>query len=84
MNQNRQIWQVWAKSFHKWGVEEFVASILEAMGPVSVLGAQAVYFCQPFARKDFADSHMTALANLLEDNRETEDFITFLREGRPQ
>jgi hypothetical protein len=80
MDTDRQIWRVWAQSLHRWGMQGFVASLLEAAGPLTVLGAQAVYLGQPFLEEMDRRGHLPALANMLEDSTQTKAFITFLRE----
>ena len=83
METNRQIWQVWAQSLHRWGMRDFVASFLEAAGPLTLLGAQAMYFGQPFLDGLDRQGHMKALASMLEDTKETDAFVKFLREVLP-
>ncbi len=80
MDTDRQMWQVWARSLHRWGLQDLVASFLEAAGPFTVLGAQAVYLGQPFLREIDRRGHLPALASMLEDHTQTQAFITFLRE----
>jgi hypothetical protein len=62
-------------------MQALVASFLEAAGPFTVLGAQAVYLGQPFFREVDRQGHLPALASMLEDRTQTEAFVTFLREG---
>lgn len=54
--------------------------MLEAMGPLSVLGAQAVYIGQPLLRLAFAGEYLEALTQLLEDNQRQRAFVSLLRE----
>ena len=49
MNENRQEWRTWARVLHRWGLENAAASVLEALGPLAVVGAQLVYLTQPIA-----------------------------------
>ena len=79
---NQHIWRVWADSLHRWGVDEQVATFLEASGPLTVLGAQVVYIAQPALTGLFPTSHLRALAEVLEDRSQTQAFTDFLREGR--
>jgi hypothetical protein len=60
-----------------------VASFLEAAGPLTLLGAQAVYLGQPFITGADGQNHLKALANMLEDTTQTKAFVTFLREVTP-
>ncbi len=84
MDENRQMWQVWAQNLHRWGVHDFVATLLEAAGPLTILGAQAIYLGQPFVESLIARNQLKALAGLLEDTNQTKAFIDFLREANPQ
>ncbi len=52
------------------------AWLLEASGPLAVIGAQVLYMGQPFVRDRRAD----ALAHLLEDPAEAQAFAAFIRE----
>jgi len=49
VKQNSQIWQIWAENLNRWGVKDLTATILEALGPLSLLGAQIVYVGQPLS-----------------------------------
>jgi len=78
---NQHIWRVWTDSLHRWGVDEQVATFLEASGPLTVLGAQLVYIAQPALTGLFPASHLQALAEVLEDSTQTQAFADYLREG---
>ena len=75
------IWLIWANSLHRWGMENLAASILEAIGPLAVLGAQVVYLSQPILHGFLPANHLQALAHLFEDNNQRQAFIAFLREA---
>jgi hypothetical protein len=81
MTDDHHIWRVWANFLHRWGLESFVAATLEALGPLAVIGAQAVYLGQPMARAIFPDSHIEAAARLLEDTDRAADFVAYLKGG---
>ncbi len=81
MTQNSQIWQTWVENLNRWGVKDLTASILEALGPLSLLGAQIVYVGQPFLNPFFPKGYMDVLADLLEDPQETQAFIAVLRQS---
>jgi hypothetical protein len=74
------IWRVWAETLHRWGMQNLVASILETVGPLTVLGAQVVYLGQPFLHSIMPAKHLQALAHLLEDSNQRQAFIAVLRE----
>jgi len=77
---NQHIWRVWTDFLHRWGVDEQVATFLEASGPLTVLGAQVVYIAQPALTGLFPASHLQALAEVLEDSTQTQAFADYLRE----
>ena len=80
MENHRHIWQVWAKTLHRWGVSELVATFLDATGPLNVLGAQVVYLGQPFLNQVLPEGHLDVLAGVLEDPQATQAFTSFLRQ----
>jgi hypothetical protein len=80
MNFDQHIWQNWARNLHRWGVNHWVATLLEATGPLTVLGAQAVYIGQPLLRLAIAGEHLDALTTLLEDSQQQRAFVSLLRE----
>jgi hypothetical protein len=80
MEAYRHIWQSWANTLHRWGMGDWVASFLEAAGPLTIVGAQAVYLSQPLFNLAFPDNHFDALASLLEDGGHTRAFAALLRE----
>ena len=81
MKENLQIWQTWAEALNRWGVKDLTAAILEALGPLNVLGAQLIYMGQPFLTTFFSERYLDVLAELLEDPQEIQDFITVLRQS---
>lgn len=80
MQANPQTWLSWAKKLHTWGVNDLVATCLEAAGPLTMLGAQAVYLAQPLLRAAWRDDALVELAHTLEDKDWMQEFITALRE----
>jgi hypothetical protein len=56
-------------------LDGFVAWLLEAGSPLTVLGAQAIYMSQPFLGGDKTN----ALAHMLEEETETQAFTRYLR-----
>jgi hypothetical protein len=73
-------WNGWAKFLHQHGLETLAAWVLEAAGPLTVLGAQALYLGGPLLRPALTDEQRDALAGMLEDREETLAFTAFLRE----
>ena len=81
MDNDRHIWLAWADILQKWGIKEWAASLLEAAGPLSVLGAQFFYMAQPFLKANSMRPHMDELSRLLDDPQVTQDFVHYLREA---
>jgi len=69
MYPDQDIWRVWARILHVWGVKDLVASFLEAAGPLLNIA--------------MPEYHVEALARLLEDKKQTRAFLIFLREVTP-
>ncbi len=76
MQMVRDHWASWAETLDHWGLQGIAAWFLDAAGPLLPLGAQILYFGQPFFNRD----HSAALAHLLEDDGEAHAFANFLRE----
>ena len=81
MKKKPQIWQTWAETLNRWGAKDLTATVLEALGPLSLLGAQLVYLAQPFLAPLFSEGHLDILADLLEDPQEMQAFIIVLRQS---
>jgi hypothetical protein len=79
----RASWPTWAEFLRQHGLEDLAAWVLEAAGPLTVLGAQALYLGSPLLRPAFTDVQVNALASLLEERNEVLAFAAFLREERP-
>ncbi|MGE5642236.1 MAG: hypothetical protein ACM3Y8_04420 [Byssovorax cruenta] len=73
--QPRSEWSTWAESLRRLKLDVVAAWLLEAGGPFTVLGAQAVYLSQPFMGGKKLDS----LAHMLEEDEETQAFARYLR-----
>jgi hypothetical protein len=80
VKQNSQIWQIWADSLNRWGIKDLTITLLEALGPLSLLGAQLVYVGQPFIDSFIPKGYLDALANMFENPQEKREFIAFLRQ----
>lgn len=80
ISEARSAWHDWAEFLHRHGLENLVAWVLEAAGPLTVLGAQALYIGGPLLRPALTDMQLDALAGLLEDRDETLAFTAYLRE----
>jgi hypothetical protein len=73
--QSQSEWSTWAESLRRLKLDVLAAWFLEAGGPLTVLGAQAVYLGQPFLGGKKLDS----LAHMLEEDEETQAFARYLR-----
>ena len=74
MENTRSYWPRWAETLRRCGLDSFVASLLEAGGPLPFLGAQALYLTGPFLGRDQA----RALARMLESDEDAHEFAAFL------
>jgi hypothetical protein len=75
-----QIWRRWADTLHRWGAAKFAANLLQALGPLNIVLAQAVHLGQPVGRSLAPQEQFISLAAMLEDEQETHSFIAMLRE----
>jgi hypothetical protein len=73
--QPRSEWSTWAESLRRLKLDVVAAWLLEAGGPFTVLGAQAVYLSRPF----MGGKKLDALAHMLEEDEETQAFARYLR-----
>lgn len=70
----RDEWPRWADFLKRYHIDQLTAWMLDAGGPVFLLGAQALYFGRSFLGYQNADR----LAHLLEDENETRAFASYL------
>jgi len=73
--QSRANWSQWAETLRRFKMDGFASWLLDAGAPLTVLGAQALYFGQPFVGGD----KFNALAQMLEEDSETQAFVRYLR-----
>ena len=76
MQTPRTYWPTWAERLQNWKLTAFSAWLLEAGGPLILLGSQALYFARPF----IGGEQVEALAHILEEDDEVHAFADFLRE----
>jgi hypothetical protein len=81
MSENQSAWISWSRAFHRWGISEGVASVLEGSGSLSMLVAQLLYLCQPLLHGVISARSLQAFAQILEDPAEKRAFVTLLREA---
>ena len=70
------------KTLHRWGVENLVASLLEAAGPLTIIVDIAVYIGQPILYGFVPDGHLIVLTGVLEDDDQRDAFVNYIRAGR--
>jgi hypothetical protein len=80
----RASWPAWAKFLRGHRLEGLAIWFLEAAGPLTVLGAQALYLGGPLLRPALPEGQVNALANLLEETGEAHAFASFLQEESPK
>ncbi len=81
--EQRQILQRWASRLQQWRVHQLAAAILEAGGPLNVVGAQLVYLSQPLLGGFVGREQFDTLAGVLEAPEKAKTFIRYLREEAP-
>ena len=74
--QSHEKWHNWAETLHRYKLDGLASWLLEAGSPLNILGAQALYATRPFA----GGKQLEAIAQMLEDEDETQAFTKFLRE----
>ena len=75
------IWRDWARELHRLKMEAWVASLLDAAGGLTILGAQAIYMSQPLLNRAISNGALNELAGMLEEPERARSFADFLREG---
>ena len=68
-------WTNWAETLSRFHLKGLVGWLLEAGEPLTLVGAQLLYFGQPFIGSD----KVKDLAAFLEDQEKTRAFAAFLR-----
>jgi hypothetical protein len=80
MVDSRAYWSFWAQKLHVLGVSGLAAALLDGTGPLRLLAAQLVHAGTPFIGASRANEQWQALAAMLEDKDESQQFVSFLRE----
>jgi len=76
-----QVWQEWAENIKQRKLQNLISVLLEAGGPINAIAAQFIHITQPIVGSFVDDSHISALAELLEEKEYTQAFIDHLKEG---
>ena len=82
MSDHHRYWENWLARLRRLGVAPVAAAFLEAAGPLNLLGAQLLHFTRPVLDGLLPAGQLDALAGLLDDDRQTQDFVTRLRENQ--
>jgi len=80
METDQYKWRIWADFLQRWRIRELAVSLLESMGPFTILGAQLIYITQPFLPQSLTNHHLDELTRLLEDNNQVQAFVNYLSE----
>ena len=78
MSSLRANWPEWTEALRRRGLDGFAAWLLEAGGPINIIGAQLLYIGQPFIAPQ-ANEGFRALTNLLEEEGEARAFAALLK-----
>lgn len=78
------VWSEWVQKLQQRGYSSWVAALLEGAGPLTTIGAQAIYFTQPVLRGIVPENQLDAIAHLLEDPEKTKKFAAWLKEVAEQ
>lgn len=76
---NHSYWPAWARFLQQRGLAGIAAGLIDAAGPFAFVGAQAIYLGQPLLNPSGA-GNIQAIAELLENRSELQQFAAFLRE----
>ena len=82
MHVDHRIWRIWANFLQQWGIDDWAVTFLESAGLLTIIGAQIIYLSQPLLRNTFPEGHLNAMASLLEDEKKSQAFVTYLREAQ--
>ena len=83
MQTPREYWPRWAELLKRYQLDQFAAWMLDAGGPLALLGAQALYFGRgllpaPLGAGSLA-GEVDALARTLEEDSEVRAFAAYLQ-----
>lgn len=83
MDETHPLWRNWGSFLRRHSLNEFAAAILEAAGPLTVLGAQMAYILQPFFSPK-PTNQWQAFTELLENPEQSRMFAAYLRQEETQ
>ncbi len=71
-------WHFWIVILKRWGLSDFMASIIDRTSPVSIFLAQILVTVSPFFLSQ--EDSVQSFASMLEDPVESHAFASLLRE----
>jgi len=80
MSTSQAFRQKWVDKVRNVGVTDLSVALLEAVSPITLIGAQLVHMSKPFLHPFFPSANWDGLVNLLEDRQEYQALIQALRE----
>jgi len=75
----KENWHKLSSNLHRWGLHHVTAALIEALGPLSLVGAQVMYLSEPVISTFIPAQTASDLASILEDPEETRSFVEALR-----
>ncbi len=79
MQDDSPYWDNWARILHNLGVTRLAASVLEGFGPLRLVAAQLIHAGTPILGNPANSNQWQALADMLEDRKKSDQFISFLK-----
>ncbi len=67
MTEDHELWSDWAATLKEQGLNELVAGLIIAFGPLTILLSQLAYIAVPMVSVAGKDENINAFINLLED-----------------
>ena len=72
-------WMDWDQFLQRWGFKESAAALIDASGPMNIFLAQIIHVANPFLRLIWSGGQWETLAEMLEDQQQSKDFVAYLR-----
>ncbi|MBS3752475.1 MAG: hypothetical protein KGY46_03685 [Anaerolineales bacterium] len=80
----KENWDKLSGNLHKWGLHHVTAALIEALGPLGMVGAQIMYLSEPILSTFIPAQTASDLASILEDPDKTQGFVQALRAHEPE
>jgi len=82
MDSGQTHWEMWALKLRRWGLVNFMTTLLEGTAPIRTILAQFVYIAAPLFTTA-ANPGWQAFAEMLESPEQAASFAHYLQEGKP-